>query len=99
MPRSRAEVGTDKPARYAKQLASHLGRKCAVAEETTGTRVTLPEDRGSGSCLLSSGSGVLVLEAEAESAEVLQTVNDVVGGHLERFGQRDGLAVSWQNPG
>ncbi len=99
MPRSRAEVGTDKPTRYAKQLASHLGRKCAVAEETTGTRVTLPVDRGSGSCLLSSGSGVLVLEAEAENAEVLQTVNDVVGGHLERFGQRDGLAVSWQSSG
>lgn len=99
MPQSRAEVGTDKPARYAKQLASHLGRKCAVAEETTGTRVTLPADRGSGSCLLSSGSGVLVLEAEAENVEVLQTVNDVVGGHLERFGQRDGLAVSWQTSG
>ncbi len=99
MPQSRAEVGTDKPARYAKQLASHLGRKCEVAEETTGTRVTLPADRGSGSCLLSSGSGVLVLEAEAENVEVLQTVNDVVGGHLERFGERDGLAVSWQNAG
>ena len=99
MPQSRAEVGTDRPARYAKQLASHLGRKCAVAEETTGTRVTLPADRGSGSCLLSSGSGVLVLEAEAENVEVLQTVNDVVGGHLERFGQRDGLAVSWQTSG
>ena len=94
--RSRAEVGTDKPARYAKQLASHLGRRCTIAEEDSGTRITLPADRGSGSCLLRSGSGVLVLEAEAENEEVLQAVSDVVGGHLERFGHRDGLAVSWQ---
>ena len=29
----------------------------------------------------------------------MKMVNDVVGGHLERFGQRDGLAVSWQTSG
>ena len=97
MVHARAEVGTDKPERYGKQLASHLGRKCAVAEEGDGVRITLPADRGAGSCLLAYRPGVLELHAEAESADVLDQVRDVIGRHLERFGQRDQLVVSWRN--
>lgn len=96
MVRTRAEVQTDNPDRYTKQLSSHLGRRCAVAEETDGTRITLLGERESGSCLLRSAPGLLVLEAEAESSEVLDAVHDVIKRHLERFGQRDGLAVEWQ---
>ncbi len=95
MVHTRAEVRTDNPARYTKQLSSHLGQRCAVAEESEGTRITLPEERGSGSCLLRCTDDLLVLEAAAESAEVLDIVHDVIGRHLERFGQRDGLAVEW----
>ncbi|MBA8826012.1 hypothetical protein FHX42_003378 [Saccharopolyspora lacisalsi] len=95
MVHTRAEVRTDNPARYAKQLSSHLGRRCAVEEDHEGTRITLPGERGSGSCLLRCTDGLLALEVEAESAEVLDVVHDVVGRHLERFGQRDGLAVEW----
>ena len=41
---------TDRPERYAKQLASHLGRRCGVQEEADGTRLvfdlhTGPENR------------------------------------------------------
>ncbi|GAA2820888.1 DUF2218 domain-containing protein [Saccharopolyspora taberi] len=92
-----ADVDTDKPERYGKQLASHLGRKCAVADEDGGIRITLPADRGSGSCLLVYRPGVLELRAEAENAEVLESVRDVIGRHLERFGQRDQLVVNWRN--
>ncbi|GAA4875694.1 MULTISPECIES: DUF2218 domain-containing protein [Saccharopolyspora] len=95
MIRSRATVRTDKPDRYGKQLSSHLGRKCAVTEEDGGTRIALPPDRGAGSCLLLAESGALALHASAESTEVLDRVQDVIGRHLERFGQRDGLTVSW----
>ncbi len=31
-----------------------------------------------------------------EDAETLDRVKDVTGRHLERFGEKDGLAVTWQ---
>lgn len=89
-----ADVVTDAPARYAKQLASHLGRRAEVQEEADGTRLVL----GTSSCLLVVGDGVLALRAEADSAEDLDRVTDVVGSHLERFGQRNELVVAWQRP-
>ncbi|MGI8310493.1 DUF2218 domain-containing protein [Saccharopolyspora hattusasensis] len=95
--RSQARVGTGKPARYAKQLSSHLGRRCVVSEEPDGIRITLPAGSGVGSCLLVNESDVLALGAEAKNAEVLDRVQDVLGRHLERFGQRDELKVNWTN--
>lgn len=95
MVRARADVVTEKPARYAKQLSSHLSKRCSITEEAGGVRVTLPSESGSGSCLLSSGTGVLELHAEATDDDSLSSVNDVIGRHLERFGQRDGLTVTW----
>lgn len=37
----------------------------------------------------------LRLQAQAVSAEGLERVQDVVGRHLERFGQRHELDVRW----
>ena len=89
-----AAVVTDAPARYAKQLASHLGRRAEVRDETDGTRLVL----GSSSCLVVVADGVLELRAEAESTEDLDRVTDVVGSHLVRFGQRNELVVDWLRP-
>ena len=86
-----ADVATATPDRYAKQLASHLGRKAEVREEDGGTRIVLPV----GDCLLTSGDGVLRLAATAEDDAGLDVVTDVVGRHLERFGQRNELVVTW----
>lgn len=94
--RARADVVTDKPARYAKQLSSHLGRRCSITEESGGVRITLPSESGAGSCLLASRGSVLELHAEAADDETMSSVHDVIGRHLERFGERDGLTVSWQ---
>jgi hypothetical protein len=38
----------------------------------------------------------LILEASATDAESLAVVEDVLGRHLERFGARRELAVTWQ---
>jgi hypothetical protein len=89
-----ALVATSAAERYAKQLASHLGRKAEVRDEPEGRRVVL----GGGSCLLVPGPAALELRAEAGSTVDLERVQHVVGGHLERFGQRDGLAVVWVGP-
>jgi len=89
---SRADVRTDAPARYAKQLVSHLGRKVAFVEDRGAWTARVP-----GSVLrIAVGDGVLVLEAEAGDLDSLARVEHALGNHLERFGRRDELAVSWQ---
>ena len=87
-----ASVGTATPDRYAKQLASHLGRRCEVREEVDGIRIVFPD----GDCLLVARQDILELRATADGEEHLDRVASVVGSHLERFGRGDGLAVRWE---
>jgi 3-oxoadipate enol-lactonase/4-carboxymuconolactone decarboxylase len=92
---SRADVATLAAERYAKQLASHLGRKARVVPETAGDRIHV----GTGSCLVVAGAAALELRAEAPDEPSLQRVEDVVGRHLVRFGRRNELTVTWRRPG
>ena len=89
-----AIVATPTPGRFAKQLASHLGRRSEVIEEAEGTRLRL----AGGECLLSTTSDAVELYASAPTAAELERVTHVGGSHLERFGQRSGLKVVWQPP-
>jgi len=89
-----AVVKTPMPQRYAKQLASHLGRRSEVLEEPGGTRLRL----AGGECLLRPQGETLELLASAPSAAELDRVTQVVGSHLERFGQRNELRVQWKHP-
>jgi hypothetical protein len=90
---SRADVATDAPARYAKQLLSHLGRKVEFAEGPAGTWSA--QIAGS-VARVTVGDGVLVLEAEGPDEESVARIEHALGDHLERFGQRKSLAVEWQ---
>jgi hypothetical protein len=87
-------VAVDRPERYAKQLASHLGRRLGVREEGADIRLLFGE--GDGDCLLRPLESTLELHATAPAPEQLDRVTEVVGRHLERFGQRDELSVTWQ---
>ena len=93
--RAHATVATEAAARYAKQLASHLGRKAEIRDEAEGPRVVLTVGR----CLLVAGDHALQLHAEARGADGLERVQQVIGSHLERFGQREGLSVEWSAGG
>jgi hypothetical protein len=89
---SRADVPTDAPARYARQLVSHLGRRVSFTEDPEGTwTAVIGEARGR----ITVGDGVLGLRAEAPGDEGLTLVEHVLGSHLERFGARAGLTVTW----
>jgi hypothetical protein len=90
-----ATVATATPERYAKQLAAHLGRRCEIREEAGGIRIVLAD---TGDCLLASRDGALDLAATAQGPDELDRVLHVVGSHLERFGQRNELQVSWNRP-
>jgi uncharacterized protein len=95
---STAVVVTDAPERYAKQLLAHLGRKNTV--ETVGG------ERQGGRLVFSYGTATvrpednqLVLKAAAEDPDSLAHVEDVLGRHLERFGAKRELVVTWQRGG
>lgn len=95
--RQRAIVATDRPARYIKQLGSHMGRKLGTAELPDGLRLIFNRDgifRGYGD--LRETEGALIMEVRAENDEQAARVADVLDRHLVRFGERDGLVVTFE---
>jgi uncharacterized protein len=87
-----AAVATTAPARYAKQLASHFGRRCEIREEADGVRIVF----GDGDCLVQPRGETLDLRVTAPTRPEADRLAQVVGAHLERFGQRNELQVTWQ---
>lgn len=92
MVESVARIATDQPARYIKQIVSHLGHKLTTTVDDGGAGVVEFE---TGRCTLDAQPGLLVLAASATDQAALDRVQDVVGRHLERFGGREGLTVTW----
>ncbi|MGW7380677.1 DUF2218 domain-containing protein [Streptomyces sp. NPDC054794] len=95
MPLATAHVVTDRPARYLKQLVSHMGHKA-------GTTLT-PDGRGTitvaaGTCNLTASPDRLELTATAVDAESLARVQDVITRHLVRFATQEELVVEWTDP-
>ena len=94
--RSVARVDTDRPARYGKQLVSHLGRRNGgewLDEEERGW-IVLRSGRAEVSCV----PGALNLVVEGHD-DVLDGLEDVVARHLIRFGTHDELLVQWVREG
>ena len=93
-----ALVATDTPGRWAKQLASHLGRpgRMGVEETAQGPRLTMTFDGVGAACLMdTTAADVLALHASAGAEAALDRMTHVVGSHLERFGAKAGLQVVW----
>jgi 3-hydroxyisobutyrate dehydrogenase-like beta-hydroxyacid dehydrogenase len=86
-----AAVVTDAPARYAKQLVEHTGRR--LTWRTDGAVSTASIGDGVGTVVV--GDGVLTLRAQAPDEETMSRIQHVLGDHLERFGQRHDLTVAW----
>jgi hypothetical protein len=90
---SHADVATDKPVAYMRQLCKHFGHK---------TDASFGEDSGYiqfefGRCELRAAGGTLRLDVSAADGEQHERMERVVGSHLERFGRRDGLTVAWNS--
>ncbi|MEV6763488.1 DUF2218 domain-containing protein [Streptomyces sp. NPDC051105] len=95
MPLATARIATTRPARYLKQLVSHMGHKATTA--------LTPDGRGtitvaSGTCTLTTTPDRLELTAAAADAESLARVQDVISRHLVRFAAQEELAVEWTAP-
>ncbi|MDF3143372.1 MULTISPECIES: DUF2218 domain-containing protein [unclassified Streptomyces] len=95
MPSSLAHVATDAAPRYAKQLASHFGRKIPVEETPDGGhRLTFQHT----DVVLEALDDQLLIRVTAPDTTTLAAIQDVVGSHLERFGRRNELTVTWDEP-
>lgn len=92
-----ALVATDAPARYAKQLGSHLGRKMTLAETDRGPHLTMSFEGQEATCLMdtTAAADTLGLHVTASSEEAAGRMAGVIGSHLERFGAKSELQVSW----
>lgn len=77
---------TDRPERYAKQLAGHWADKGTITETADGIRF---EMRRGGIAVLRPQPGALRVEAETPE------FGQVVKAHLERFAQREGVVLTW----
>ena len=89
---SRAEVTTDKPVAYMRQLCKHFGHKvdASFGDDTGYIQFDF------GRCDLHANNRTLTLDVSAADAESHERMERVIGSHLERFGRRDELSVAWQ---
>ena len=90
--RSIANVSTEKPVPYMRQLCKHFGHKIPASFNDHDGRI---EFEPGVLTLDASAAEVLVLEVNGSTADDLDRLEHVVGGHLERFGKRDELCVEW----
>ncbi|MUM19406.1 DUF2218 domain-containing protein [Mycobacterium sp. CBMA271] len=80
-------IVTDRPERYAKQFAQHWAAKSTVTElDGDALRIEMSPDAVT---VLRPKSGELHVEASSPE------FGDVVKRHLERFGARDELTLTW----
>ena len=93
---SRASVAIERPARYGKQLAGHLGHKVQVDELENGWAVHIREGMGYVLPHESDAEPTLELIAEAADLELLERIKDVLGRHLLQFTTKvPGVTITW----
>jgi catechol 2,3-dioxygenase len=88
---SRAVVATTKPSPYLLQLAKHFRHKLDVRFDEHSAVIPF----AFGTAEVAAEADALIIAAHAHTPADLARVQQVVGSHLERFGRRDELAVSW----
>jgi len=89
---STARVPTKTGAKYLTQLCKHWAHKFPVELSEGRGVVRFP----SASAEMRAGNDVLTVIVEAENAEALERMKDVVAKHLDRFAFREApLPFSW----
>jgi hypothetical protein len=88
---SRATVATEKPVPYMRQLCKHFGHKVDTSFDDDSGCIQFEFGR----CELRAADGELQLTVSAAGDEDRVRMQHVIGSHLERFGKRDELSVTW----
>ncbi|HWE08795.1 MAG TPA: DUF2218 domain-containing protein [Solirubrobacteraceae bacterium] len=88
---SRADVATEKPVPYMRQLCKHFGHKVDASFDDDSGYIQFEFGR----CELYAADGELQLTVTAADDEGRRRMQHVISSHLERFGKRDELSVDW----
>ena len=93
MAQTSAKLIIDRPERYAKQLASHIGHKAQGVDEIDGkTHITF----GFGATgTIAVGDGAVLLTATANEDEAMSKAQDVLGRHLLKFAKLEDQTLDW----
>ena len=90
--RMTASHPTDRAVPLIGTMAKHFGHKIPVAQDDAGAVLSFPM----GAARLTAGEGALHLTLEADDAEAMESLRDVVERHLLRFAHRDEpAALTW----
>ena len=90
---SKAVVSIERPSRYSKQLASHLGHKIAVTEIENGWHFEIDGAKGD---VVTSGESELTMTATGDTAELEERMQVVLQKHLLKFAGDLNPEVVWQ---
>jgi hypothetical protein len=91
MQQSMARVQTERASIHLQQLCKHFAHKLPVTFTPQQGRIEF----SIGTCALEADQGVLTLRAEAEDAERLAKLQDVVDKHLARFAFKTPVTIEW----
>ena len=89
---SKAVVNIERPARWAKQLGSHLGHEIAVAEIENGWSFTIDGAYGEA---IASGDSELTLTAQGNDDELRGRMENVLQKHLLKFAADLNPEIIW----
>jgi len=95
MPELDGRMATDRPARYIKQLTSHLGQRLDTSVGPDGVGSVRREDAVA---TLTPTDDAVLLVVRADTEESASFLAEVVERHLVRFGEADELSVVWAQP-
>jgi len=93
---SQAIIQTANAKRYLGQFCKHFAHKLPV--ELDPALASGQVKFGSGLCRLAADDDLLTMDLDAETAESIAALQDVVERHLVRFAFREEIALAWRAP-
>ena len=87
-----AFVPTDTPARYISRLCKHFAHKIPVSFDEQQGRIEF----SAALALLQASSAGLTLQVQADTAQDLEQIKQVVASHFERVAWQAELSLDWQ---
>ncbi|MFD0987952.1 DUF2218 domain-containing protein [Methyloligella solikamskensis] len=95
MIKSQAVVQTPAASKYLQQLCKHFAHKAPATFDMTTARVEFPF----GLCEMEANERELAISCDSPDQPSMTKMQNVVGGHLERFAWREKLQVQWNGGG
>ncbi len=89
---SETHIAPKEPSKFLKKLCHHFSLKIPATYDTERGRAEF----AMGTCEMEVQADNLYLRSSAESEEALHAVENIVGSHIELFGKRENIKVTWK---